>query len=74
MAGPAIKKYGGNVLARCLDADSFESDISGIFMMIELESKEAANTFYHSEEYQAGKAVRVQCFDTNFMIIEGVSD
>ena len=74
MAGPAIKKYGGNVLARCLDADSFESDISGIFMMIELESKEAADTFYHSEEYQAAKAVREECSDTDFMIIEGVSD
>ena len=73
MAGPAIKKYGGNVLARCLDADSFEGDISGIFMMIELESKEAADTFYHSEEYQAGNAVRLQCFDTDFMLIESVS-
>ena len=43
-------------------------------MMIEFESKEAADTFYHSEEYQAAKAVRVECSDTDFMIIEGVSD
>jgi hypothetical protein len=34
MAGPAIKKYGGKVLVRCLDADSFKDDIIGIFMMI----------------------------------------
>ena len=74
MAGPAIKKYGGIVLARSPDADRLEGDVSGIVMMIEFESKEAAYTFYHSEEYQAAKAVREECSDTDFMIIEGVSE
>jgi uncharacterized protein (DUF1330 family) len=74
MAGPAIKKYGGKVLARGPDADRLEGDVSGIVMMIEFESKDAANTFYHSEEYQAAKAVRDECSDTDFMIIEGVAD
>lgn len=74
MAGPAIKKYGGKVLARGSNADRLEGDVSGIVMMIEFESKEAANTFYYSEEYQAAKAVRDECADTDFMIIEGVAD
>ena len=74
MAGLAIKKYGGRVLARGPDADRLEGDVSGIVMMIEFESKEAANTFYHSEEYQAAKAVREQCSHTDLMIAEGVSD
>jgi uncharacterized protein (DUF1330 family) len=74
MAGPAIKKYGGRVLARGPDADRLEGNVRGIVMMIEFESKEAADTFYHSEEYQAAKAVREECSDTDFMIIEGVSD
>ena len=39
MAGPAIKKYGGKVLARGPDADRLEEDVSGIVMMIELRSK-----------------------------------
>tara|TARA_B110001450_G_scaffold210484_1_gene201717 strand:+ start:91 stop:222 length:132 start_codon:yes stop_codon:yes gene_type:complete len=43
-------------------------------MMIEFESKGAANTFYYSEEYQAAKAVREECSDADFMIIEGVSE
>ena len=43
-------------------------------MMIEFESKEAANTFYYSEEYQAAKAAREACSDTDFMIIEGVPE
>ena len=74
MAGPAIKEYGGKVLARGPDADRLEGSVSGIVMMIEFESKEAANTFYHSEEYQAAKAVREECSDTDFMIIEGVPE
>jgi uncharacterized protein (DUF1330 family) len=40
-------------------------------MMIEFESKKAAETFYFSEEYQAAKAVREACSDTDLMIIEG---
>ena len=74
MAGPAIKKYGGKVLARGPVADRLEGVVSGIVMMIEFESKDAANIFYYSEEYQAAKAVREECSDTDLMIAEGVSD
>ena len=74
MAGPALKKYGGKVLARGPDADRLEGDVSGIVMMIEFESKEAANIFYYSEEYQTAKAIREACSETDFMIIEGVSE
>ena len=74
MARSAIEKYGGKVLARGPGADRLEGDVSGIVMMIEFTSKEAANTFYYSEEYQAAKAVREACSDTDFMIIEGVSE
>jgi uncharacterized protein (DUF1330 family) len=74
MVGPAIKEYGGKVLARGPGADRLEGGVSGVVMMIEFESKEAADTFYHSEEYQAAKAVRDECSDTNFMIIEGLAD
>jgi uncharacterized protein (DUF1330 family) len=74
MAGPTIKKYGGKVLARGPVADRLEGDVSGIVMMIEFESKDAANRFYFSEEYQAAKAVRDECSDTDLMIAEGVSE
>ena len=43
-------------------------------MMIEFESKEAAETFYHSKEYQTAKAIREECSDTDLMIAEGVPD
>ena len=72
MAGPAIKKYGGKVLARGPGADRLEGDVSGIVMMIEFESKEAAETFYFSDDYQAAKAIRDTGCDTDLMIIEGM--
>ena len=74
MAGPAIKKYGGKVLARGPDADRLEGNVSGVVMMIEFETKASATKFYYSDEYQAAKAVREACSDTDFMIIEGVPD
>ena len=40
MAGPAIKKYGGKVLAKGPGADRIEGELSGIVMLIEFESKE----------------------------------
>ena len=74
MAGPAIQKYGGKVLARGAVADRLEGDVDGIVMMIEFESKDAASTFYHSEEDQAAKTVREECADTDLMIAEGVAE
>jgi uncharacterized protein (DUF1330 family) len=40
--------------------------------MLEFESKEAAETFYFSEDYQAAKAIRDTGCDTDLMIIEGM--
>ena len=74
MAGPAIQKYGGKVLARGAVADRLEGDVDGIVMMIEFESKDAASIFYHSEEYQAAKIIREECADTDLMIAEGVAE
>jgi uncharacterized protein (DUF1330 family) len=71
MAAPAIKKYGGKVLARGPAADRHEGQLTGTVMMIEFDSKGAAEAFYFSAEYQAAKAVREACSETDLMIIEG---
>ena len=71
MAGPVIQKFGGKVLARGPGADRHEGSLSGVVMMIEFASKEIAETFYFSHEYQAAKAVRDECSETDLMIIEG---
>ena len=71
MAGPIIQKFGGKVLARGPGADRHEGTLSGVVMMIEFDSKEIAENFYFSEDYQAAKAVRDECSEADLMIIEG---
>ena len=71
MAGPIIQKFGGKVLARGPSAERHEGTLSGVVMMIEFDSKEIAENFYFSEEYQAAKVVRDECSETDLMIIEG---
>ena len=71
MAGPIIQKFGGKVLARGPGAERHEGTLSGVVMMIEFDSKEIAENFYFSEDYQAAKAVRDECSETDLMIIEG---
>ena len=41
-------------------------------MMIEFENIETARKFYFSEEYQAAKAIRDECSETDLMLIEGI--
>ena len=71
MAAPVIKAHGGKVLARGPGAERHEGTVEGIVMMIEFENIDAARTFYLSDEYQAAKAVRDACAETDLMIIEG---
>ena len=71
MAAPVIKAHGGKVLARGPGAERHEGSVEGIVMMIEFESIDTARTFYLSVEYQAAKAVRDACSETDLMIIEG---
>ena len=73
MAGPIIQKFGGKVLARGPGADRHEGTLSGVVMMIEFDSKEIAENFYFSEDYQAAKAVRDECSEADLMIIEGTN-
>ena len=73
MAGPIIQKFGGKVLARGPGADRHEGTLSGVVMMIEFDSKEIAENFYFSEDYQVAKAVRDECSETDLMIIEGAN-
>ena len=72
VAVPLIEKFGGKLLARGPHADRHEGDVSGVVTLIEFDSKEAAEKFYFSEEYNAAKAIRDKGVDTDLMIIEGM--
>ena len=69
MAGPVIKAHRGKVLAK---GPNDEGELTGNVMMIEFENIETARKFYFSEEYQAAKAIRDECSETDLMLIEGI--
>ena len=69
---PIIQQYGGKILARGPHADRHEGNVAGVVTMLEFESKEAAETFYFSDDYQAAKAIRDTGCDTDLIIIEGM--
>ena len=71
MVSPTIAEYGGKVLVREPNPDVREGKISGIALVIEFESIEAARKFYESEKYQAAKAVRELAADTHLILVEG---
>ena len=72
VALPLIKSFGGKLLARGPQADRHEGDVSGIVTLIEFESKEAAEKFYFSDDYQAAKSIRDRGVETDLMIIGGL--
>ena len=72
VALPLIESFGGKLFARGPHAARHEGSVSGIVTLIEFESKEAAEKFYFSDEYQAAKSIRDKGVDTDLMIIEGI--
>ena len=58
------------MLARGPNADRHEGSLKAV-VNDKFESKEAVEKFYFSEEYQAAKAIRDECAETDLMIIEG---
>ena len=66
------RTIGGKILARGPHADRHEGNVAGVVTMLEFESKEAAETFYFSDDYQGAKAIRDTGCDTDLMIIEGL--
>ena len=71
MACAIIKAHGGKALARGPNTEQHGGNLKGIMMIIEFGSLASAKTFYMSDEYQAAKAVRDGCSDTDLMLIEG---
>ena len=72
LARPAIAKYGGTVLVTNLNPVIKEGADSGIAVVVEFEDIDAANQFYHSDDYTAAKAIRLLAAETDLIIVEGL--
>lgn len=72
LARPAIAKFGGKILVTKLNPTIKEGPESGLAVVIEFENLEAANFFYHSDDYTAAKAIRLLAAETDLIIAEGI--
>lgn len=72
LATPAIAKYGGKVLVTSMSPDIREGGDSGVAVVIEFNSLNAARAFYESEDYTAARAIREQAAETDLILAEGV--
>jgi uncharacterized protein (DUF1330 family) len=72
LARPAVAKHGGTVLVTDMTPARKEGPDNGIAVVIEFENMEAANAFYHSDDYTAAKAIRLLAADTDLILAQGV--
>ncbi|NNE22343.1 MAG: DUF1330 domain-containing protein [Rhizobiales bacterium] len=71
-AGPATAKYGGKYLARGGETSLFEGEMPAErLVVIEFASREAAEIWYNSPEYQAAKKLREGAATGTFMAVDG---
>jgi len=72
LARPAVAKHGGKILVTNLSPTIKEGSDSGIAVVIEFESMDSAESFYHSEDYTAAKAIRLLAAETDLILAEGM--
>lgn len=70
-AKPAFEKHGARFLARGGDYEGMEGKARGRNVVIEFDSVETAKACYNSPEYQAAKAIRLECAEAEMVIVEG---
>jgi uncharacterized protein (DUF1330 family) len=73
-ATPAvIAQFGGRFIVRGGECVTLEGpEETGRIVVIEFPTHEAANAFYHSDAYQAAKALREGAATGQFLVVEGV--
>ena len=72
LAGPALQKAGGRVLARGIPAQVYESGLLQRTVLIEFDSVAHATAAHDSPEYQEALRVLGSAVDRELRIIEGI--
>jgi uncharacterized protein (DUF1330 family) len=68
-----VERWGGRYLARTPKAEKVEGErkLSGIVVIVEWPSKEAATAFYESEEYRPYRQKRLSGAKNEFVLVAG---
>ena len=70
-ATKAIADHGGRPLARGGRYEALEGPARARNVILEFESFEAARAYYHSEQYQAARALRDGAAHMEMVLVEG---
>jgi len=73
LAGPAITKAGGRLLARAEAAAAYEGGLKERVVIIEFDSVEKAIAAHDGEEYQAALRFIHGAADRDLRIVEGIA-
>jgi uncharacterized protein (DUF1330 family) len=70
---PLVERHGGRYLARTPKVELLEGDrdLPQTFLIIEWPSKEAAESFYQSEEYRPYRERRQHGAENHFLLVAG---
>jgi uncharacterized protein (DUF1330 family) len=71
-ATKAIAEHGGKPLARGGRSEALEGAARTRNVVLEFESYDAARRYFHSEQYQAARALRAGAADIEMVLVEGV--
>lgn len=73
LAGPALQKAGGRILARGSPAQVYESGLNQRTVLIEFDSVAQAIAAHDSSEYQEALRVLGKAVERELRIVEGVA-
>jgi uncharacterized protein (DUF1330 family) len=71
-ASKAIADHGGKPLARGGRSEALEGTARARNVVLEFDSYDAARNYFHSEQYQAARALRAGAADIEMVLVEGV--
>jgi uncharacterized protein (DUF1330 family) len=67
-----MAEYGGKPLARGGRGEALEGKARSRNVVLEFESYDAAQRYFHSEQYQAARALREGAAEIEMVLVEGV--
>jgi uncharacterized protein (DUF1330 family) len=70
-ATKAIADHGGRALARGGRCEALEGTARARNVVLEFESYDAARRYFHSEQYQAARAMRQGAAEMEMVLVEG---
>jgi uncharacterized protein (DUF1330 family) len=71
LANASVLRHGGSFVVRGGPSEVIEGDWADRMVVLEFESLEAAQAWYHSEDYQACLPLRIQSSKGRMIAVEG---